>query len=110
MALGQGAVGRPHHMPEITPGRYLGLTGRRDTACLRCWAKWKECDSIPPQQGVDPTSLRAQWQGHLQTHLDRETRSEGIKHVLIRGHRQLPDTPSKEQDLHLPLSPVSPQT
>ena len=59
---------------------------------------------------MDPISLRDQWQGHLQTHLDRETRSEPIKHVLIRGHRQLPDTLSKEQDLHLPLSPVLPQT
>lgn len=115
VALGQGAVRRPHHTLEITLGRHLGHPGRRDTACLRRWAKGEEGDLTPPQQGVDPTSLRAQWQGHLQTvdgqtHLDSKTRSKCIRHVLIRGHQQLPDNPLKEWDLHLLLSPVSPQT
>lgn len=90
VALGQGAVRRPHHTLEITPGRHLAHTGHRDTARLRRWAKWEEGDLTAPQQGVDPTSLRAQWQGHLQTadgqtHVDSKTRSKCIRHVLIRG-------------------------
>lgn len=98
---GPGVVRRPHSILEITPGRHLGHTG---------WAKWGECDFIPPQQGVDPTSLRAQWQGHLQTadgqtHLDSKTRSGCIRRVLIRGHQQLPDTPPKQQDSSISCAP-----